>query len=131
MVTTRVGQLAHVTAHLSGGLLTPATPGGEVARGWVAGLNEVGGPHSKARFVLAGHPEHAADNRDRERVGELVDQADAVPPGEVVNQASDDLVQLGDQAIDPVGAVWRPEVSHEPSPCSVMLGRVERSDVGW
>src|SRR5438445_198801 len=56
VVTTRVGQPAHVSAHLSGGLLTPATPGGEVARGWVAGLNEVGGPHSKARFVLARHP---------------------------------------------------------------------------
>ena len=81
-----VGESVDVVAKLSVDLLPPAHSLFERPRVGISRLDERVGPLRKARLVLAGDAEQLADRRDRQRVGEVVDDVDAVLAREVVDQ---------------------------------------------
>src|SRR6266508_5952145 len=91
-------------------------------------------PTVERRFVLARHAEQRADDLDRQRVREVVDDVDLLPiaePGdEVVDERRDLRLAFGHSR----RVVGRAQLAHRDPAPAVVLGRVpsdERGKTGW
>ncbi len=81
----------------------------------------------EARLVLAGHAEQLADDRHRQRVGEIVDDIELA----LVALGIEQLVDEGDDAVVHGVDASRGELAHHQPPQSVVLGRVEEEEWPW
>jgi hypothetical protein len=87
----------------------------------VGGCDQSVGPGPEQRLVLARYAEQAADHRDGQRVGEIIDDVDQPARLEGLHQFLGDPVDLAAHGIDPARAVRRAEGPHGEGAQPVVL----------
>ena len=80
----------------------PALDDGRIRRqpDRVEAARDVGRPAADRRVIVHRHAQHLADDRHRQRVGEVLDDVHAVLPGHAVEQAVDDLLDVRAHRLD-------------------------------